>query len=198
MSEQPATRTPVDLTSNDFAEAFVSAFQDVMNREPSRNEADWLTSILHLENAGGRSIYNWNFGNRTALKNDDYWVPPWADMSRDTPELTPREQAVRARMLAGEDVPRKFAAFPSMRVGLRKFVKLFTSETNARILTAADRNDAHAFRKAIGTPHPRTHMRYCMECDTDEVEQSYLSIHDRTRESGVFDFLGPAAGAAGA
>lgn len=182
-------KTPIDFSSTDYRDAFIGAFQSVFNRAPFREEAEWLSAILELENARGAAVFNHNWGNRAAIKNDDFWVPKWADFTFDDSELGANELAVRRRMLAGEDVPDKFAAYSTAEEGAVAFMRLFKSPTNERILRAAQADDPDEFLSAVATPHPKTKMMYCPDCNTKAHRESYWRMKRQVNASHLFEGL---------
>lgn len=179
--------TPLDLVA--IASILIAAFQRIFGRLPSRNEAEWLTALLYSENAKGRSFISHNWGNRSYAGDRLFWVPKWADKNLLDAQLSPDELATRRRMLAGGQVPSKFAAYPSHDEGADAYLKLFKSETHRRILKAAAENDGLAFWKGVSTPHPETKRVYCVECTTSKHRDGYQANRDEIHRSGVYAHL---------
>ncbi len=176
--------TPLDLVG--IASALIEGFKRVFGRLPSRNEAEWLTALVFLENARGQAIIAHNWGNRIYTGGKFFWVPKWADMSLLDAQLNANELHTRHRLIAGGSVPSKFAGYESHEEGAEAFLKLFQSETHHRILKAAAANDGTAFWKAISTPHPRTKMVYCVECTGTKHRDSYQKLRDEVHKTGVY------------
>lgn len=198
MSRVPMKATP--LRPEQLPPFIERAFQQVFARQPTRNEAEWLTALVWAENAKGRAIIAHNWGNRSYSSRSTglYWVPPWADAAIPNEELTQAELITRERLAAGKAVPTKFAAYTSHDEGARAYMRLFTTKTHRRILTAAARNDGVAFWRAISTPHPETRMVYCVECTSEAHRDLYQSFRDQIHAAGWFEGLpDPKAGGEG-
>lgn len=186
----PAAATPATLL--EIATGIEQAFETVFGRPPIESEARWLMALVMAENQSGQKIIAHNWGNRAfspAAGDVGYWVPSWADTEIPDEALSPASLATRVRMHQGEPVPDKFAAYNSHVEGATKFMRLFKSETHERILKAARNDDAEAFWKGIGTPHPRTRMRYCVECYTKAHLKLYKSLAQKVQALGLFDHL---------
>lgn len=190
--QAPREATPIAI-NRDFATLFIFSFENVYGREPTREEAEWLTALFSQETAGGKRVIQHNWGNLAApnMRSGEYWVPRWADDSITDNELSKAELATRQRLEKGEAVPRAFKAFASHEQGARNFLHLFTRPTHTRILDAANRDDAIAFWRAVSTPHPKTKMMYCVECHTEEHRKAYLAEKNRIHDMGIFDRLTP-------
>lgn len=170
-------KTP--LTVGDMAKVLADAYPVVFpSSQPTADELAWLLALARHENANGEAIIQHNWGNRIALASDDYWVPAWADESIPDNQLTERLSALRSDYRAGNAVPGKFAAWKSHRIGAEKFLELFRTVTNARILTAARDNDADAFHRAVSLPHPETAMAYCPDCTSGAVRAQYAKLKE--------------------
>lgn len=173
----PRTATPLSI--HEMADLLARSYEVVFpGAEPTGDELAWLLALARHENANGTAIIQHNWGNRAALPGEDYWLPQWADDSVPASQLTDRVAELRRRYEAGEAVPGKFAAYPSHEIGAQKFLNLFKSETNRRIIEAARANDAGEFHRAISLPHPKTGMAYCPDCTSGDVRAQYSRLKE--------------------
>lgn len=190
----PRKVTPIEMNT-DFAQLLSIVFQQLYGRQPYREEAEWLSALFAAENAKGRAVLNYNWGNVAANPaKSDHWIPDWADYSIPSEALSKASRFTRERMERGEPVPRAFRANSSHEEGARIFLRLFQAPTHERIIEAARKDDLDAFWKGISTPHPQTKMRYCIECHTQKHKAAYKSHHDEIVRSGIFARL-PKVGA---
>lgn len=125
-------------------------FADIYGVKPER-ALPYLMAMIAIENARGRSINNFNWGNiTTSDPDDDYWLAPGND--------------------------RLFSAFTSHDDGVRAYLRRLGSPTHSRILRAAMLDDFRSFFDAITLPHPKTKMAYCPDCRTQAAADSYYSL----------------------
>lgn len=74
MAELPRTATP--LAMPDVARVGARAFGAIAGRLPTRGMLAILVAIIGLENAGGRAILQFNWGNISGEGPAGYWVHP--------------------------------------------------------------------------------------------------------------------------
>lgn len=143
--EVPRVRTP--LTFTDIKPLLKEAYHEVTG-EKIGSAFPYLLSMIAIENARGRAIWNHNWGNVITTGDSDYFMQP--------------------------NNERHFRDIPSHEEGARRFVKTLLSETNVRILEAAKRGDFNQFFAGIVTPHPQTKAAYCDDCV--DAKESYESL----------------------
>lgn len=172
------------LTVTEMAVVLEAAYRDVFpGEEPTQSELSWLLGLARNENANGRAIIQYNWGNRVPGKSRvDYWVPNWANRAIPTAQLSPRDALTRTRLDGGKPVPTRFAAYDNHEQGAAQYLKLFKATTHQRIREAAKANDAGAFHRAVYTPHPVTKMSYCPDCGGSKVGETYRALAESSRQ----------------
>jgi hypothetical protein len=149
----------------------VELYQQTYGRTPTANAASWLLTLLWHENAGGKAINNYNWGNLAA--NSSWTGPVW-----EHPSPT-------------EGEPTGFRVYPSHEAGsLAWWNVLHQSDgTHLRIVRAAEQGNAKAFFDAVSKPHPKTGKAYCTSCNKDAVKgpafRMYRAIHDQILRAGL-------------
>lgn len=111
----------------------------------------YLMALIHLENAGGASIYNHNWGNITTNNPAAGFQFP-------------------------SDQERIFLLNPSHEAGAQSFFRRLNSPTHKRMLEAAQENDFDGFWRGYQTPHPITKMMYCDTCSTTAAKNSMRQL----------------------
>ena len=104
MSELPATRTP--FTARELLDALTAAFSDQMGQPPTHPALVILAGQIGLETANGTACFDWDVGNFKAVPGADY-------------------QAFRTWEIVGGkrvDMVCRFAAFPSLQVGIEAYL----------------------------------------------------------------------------
>lgn len=184
MAEVPATATP--LASTETAPAFIRAWATEFGTVPNRTEAEWLLALLWNENARGRAIIQFNWGNLSThpSRGGDYWRPPWFDRAKVEAMPEPKRSrylAIHERMLRGEE-PEAFSAFADHERGARAWVGQLR-RTFPRILRAARKNSAVAMQDAV------FESNYCTSPACKTIAPSYQSLRDEIRRQGLFSKL---------
>lgn len=127
------TRTPVDITR-------LQVGRDGVQRA-------LLRAHIHLENAGGRSVYQHNVGNisvsRAAQQSGvDYWAPPWRDDAS-----SPLHQL----MLEGKE-PSGFRAYPSLQAGLADYLRQLQTRFPSMLAARTPEQFVLAWKRSGYTP----------------------------------------------
>lgn len=142
-------RTPYSM--DDLRVMLTNVFFERNNRLPTSGELAGMLAMIHLENAGGSSIWNNNVGNTIVFdETRDYWM--------------------------AEGNPRKFASFMGIDLGLKRFVDTLHRPQNIRILEAAKVGDFDAFFAGIHTPHPTLKSAYCPDCGGESARSTYKKL----------------------
>lgn len=191
MAEVPATVTP--LAASETAPAFLSAWAQVVGGAPTRTEAEWLLALLWNENARGRAIVQFNWGNLSSSgRSGNFWRPPWFDPAvveaMDEPKRS-LYRGIHERMLDGQE-PSAFQAFADHASGARAWVSALKRNFPS-ILRAAKRNSAVAMQDAIFQSH------YCTSPGCKTNAASYRSLRDEIRAKGLFEGLRPGSSSGG-
>lgn len=166
----------------------MAAYTLAFGQSPSRETAELLLALVELENAHGRAIIQFNWGNVSTVASDavDYWVPPWFDLDAinampDTEaEKKARYLKLHAQMVAGK-VPSAFLALPSHVDGAR----LFLQNVKPSMYDAARTGDPLAFAHAYWA------SGYCPDQACKDSGPVFQQLQAAIRSAGYFSALTP-------
>lgn len=166
----------------------VELYRETYGRTPTQRAASWLLTLLWHENAKGRAINNYNWGNLAA-------GPSWTGDVWEHPSPSDGE-------------PDAFRVYANHDDGSRAWWNVLhqSDKTHLRIVRAAESGSARAFFDAVSTPHPVTGKAYCTSCNKAAVRgpafEMYREIHDQILRDGLVRALpigrAPSSGGAGA
>lgn len=156
--EVPRLATP--LTQSETAQIFLPAFQSVFGRDPSFEEGSLLLALLWNENARGRSIIQYNWGNLSSSGHADatFWRPPWYF----------EPGTLHDRMLAG-GAPSAFRAFPSHEAGAHAWLDLLNEPRYSNVIEAAQSGDSEKFAQAVA-------QKYCADPECKLLGPTYEQL----------------------
>lgn len=188
-------RTPTPVTPAESVVLFVQRYSQAFGRPPDRDTAAGLLTLLWHENAKGRSVIQYNWGNlavpATKLESLPHWRPEWMDQEYldslpDSPKKT-RLLQLRSEALAGT-APVAFRAFFSHEAGLDAWLALLLKPSMRHILRAAETGSARRMWRAVAYPNPAlagSKVSYCPHCRTDAVRHEYAKLHQELDDSGL-------------
>ena len=131
------------------------------------NAEAYLLAMLALENAHGKAIWNYNWGNVIRWNDDqDYFF-------------------------IGQN-PREFRSLASHEQGAENFINTLFSSTNKRIVEAALDDDFEGFFEGIHTLHPETKKAYNYLTDFDILDSAlaaYSKLVDKFKDSPLDEVL---------
>lgn len=179
-------RTPTALTRPEMAALFVPAYVLRFGELPDRDRAEMLLALACMENANGKAIIQFNWGNVSVFPSDAimYWRPPWFDLA--TIEALP-EGPKKARLLdfhqrmVDHKAPSAFLALPSHEAGLDRW--LHDLQRRPTVLAAASAGDPIEFAHRIFD------SKYCPDVECRDAGPSYGKIRDEIRAAGLFSAL---------
>lgn len=180
-------RTPTPVTEDESARLLLERYRANFGTSPTRATARLLLTLLWHENAKGRSVIQYNWGNlmvpASQLETTPYWEPVWMDLDAvesmpDGPNKT-RLMKLHEEALAGT-APRAFRKRNSHEDGLNAWLALLVRPHMSHILDAAATGDVERFWRAVAWPNPKTNGKtsYCPHCRTDAVLRAYSKLHD--------------------
>jgi hypothetical protein len=162
---------------------FVAGFDRVFGRAPSREQAEWLWTLLANENNEGKAIVNYNWGNlSTSGEPHLYWEPPWVHPAEfealpDGPKKE-RYRHEHENMLAGK-APKAFRAFTSHQEGAHAWF----AQLKRRYQRILDARSARAMQDAV------YQSGYCNSEPCSRNWQRYELLHTKARALGLFAHL---------
>jgi hypothetical protein len=180
------SRTPTPLTRAQMAALLVPAYVQRFGELPDRNRAELLLALACLENANGKAIIQFNWGNLSVFPSEavPYWRPPWFDLV-EVEALPPGPKRTRLldlhqRML-DHKAPSAFLALSSHEAGLQRW--LGDLQRRPSVLAAASSGDATTFA------HQIFESRYCPDVECRDAGPSYAKVRDEIRAAGLFASL---------
>lgn len=179
-------RTPTPVSNDESARLLLERYRSVFGTTPTRATARLLLTLLWHENARGRAVIQYNWGNLMVLASQmdtvPYWEPEWMDLEliASLPDGARKAslQKLHSEAMAGT-APRAFRVRLSHEDGLNAWLKLLMRPHMSHILDAAASGDIEKFWRAVAWPNPNGgSTSYCPHCRTQDVLKAYTRLYD--------------------
>lgn len=168
MNIVPRQNTPVAPV--DAERYLVQAVTARTGAPPSRQVARLLLALFAEETGNGTQAQNYSPGNVTASAAwaGDAWRPPWFDV---TPESSPRDQNLHAKMLQGQ-APSAFRAYDSWPEGFANWWDVLV-KSFPEVVAAAATGDPVEFTRALSKKYSRDYANPAAETQMTRLAAQY-------------------------
>lgn len=179
-------RTPTPVSEDESARLLLERYRSVFGAAPTRATARLLLTLLWHENARGKSVIQYNWGNlmvpASQMDAVPYWEPEWMDLELidSLPDGARKSslQRLHNEAMAGT-APKAFRVRLSHEDGLNAWLKLLMRPHMSHILDAAASGDVESFWRAVAWPNPDGgNVSYCPHCRTQAVLKAYARLYD--------------------